>query len=140
MGVGMQIYFDGKVVKKTIKKFADSRGILSVLEQDTDYDFDCKRVFFLDNFQDNRGYHSHAKGRQLLIVLRGSIDFVLESNESFQREEIFLNKFDYIIMPASFWREINNPSDDTLLCILNDHKYSNEETIYGYENFRKKFP
>lgn len=123
-----------------IHTIEDPRGSLKVIEYAKDFNFNIKRIFFLDDIKSpwKRGFHAHADLNQILIMLRGSMTLVIESPPN-HRKTYEIKKNNIINIPGQAWREMINIKPNSLICVLCDRVYSEDVVIKDYEEFKKRF-
>jgi dTDP-4-dehydrorhamnose 3,5-epimerase-like enzyme len=74
-----------------IRRYSDTRGYLSVIENDLDIPFDIKRIYYLYMVPEvARGAHAHKELQQLLIATSGSVDVIMDDGDR--------DKFGYAIL------------------------------------------
>ena len=62
-----------------IRKYSDTRGYLSVIENGLDIPFDIARVYYLYLVPEvARGAHAHKALQQLLIATSGSVEVIMD--------------------------------------------------------------
>lgn len=116
-----------------------SDGKLIALEQLSEQvPFELKRVYFIyDVRQDlRRGFHAHKKLKQLLVVVSGSCEILLD--DGVQRSTVLLDRPDAgIIIERPLWREIYNFSSDCVLLVLASELYDTNDYISDYREFKR---
>lgn len=121
----------------TIPKITDTRGNLSVIENET-IPYPVKRVYYLydvpsDSF---RGGHSHIAQSEFLIALSGSFNVIVDNGQ--KRESITLNKPNKgLLIEPGIWRELENFSSGSVCLVLASDTFSEEDYIRSYETFKK---
>ena len=78
-----KVLFNNGELAWEMRKFPVSTNItgsLGVIERESDIGFDVNRVFFLKdvNSAAERGMHSHAELKQLILCLSGSFEITLD--------------------------------------------------------------
>ena len=95
-------------------------GNLTVVENDSAFPFNVKRVFYLYDIMggESRGAHSHKECHQFLIAASGSFEVALDDGK-FKRQ-IFLNRPSIgLHIPPGIWAsEINFSSGAICLVLL----------------------
>lgn len=83
-----------------------------------------------------RGHHAHLELHQLIVAMSGSIEFDIENI----KEEKFSFRLDQpdlgLYIPPLCWRTIKFSHNAVLLC-LTSMKYSEDDYIRSYEDFKK---
>lgn len=119
-----------------IRKYADNRGYLSVVEGDIDIPFDIKRVYYLYLVPEAaRGAHAHKQLQQLLIATSGSVDVIMDDGTN---KKIFhLDKpWKGLLIPSGLWRDLENFSGGAVLMCLASEKYDALDYIRDYDEFK----
>jgi dTDP-4-dehydrorhamnose 3,5-epimerase-like enzyme len=117
-----------------IETHTDGRGNLSVFQ--TQDDFKINRIYYLHGCtsQHDRGLHAHKELQQILIAMAGSC--TLKLDDGHQRGEFVLNDpAKGLRVQNMVWREITNISDDCVLMVIADQKYSEADYIRNYQEF-----
>ena len=124
---------DCKVID--IRRYADTRGYLSVVENGLDIPFDIKRVYYLYMVPEvARGAHAHKALQQLLIATSGSVEVIIDDGT--QRKSFILDKpWKGLLIPPGLWRDLENFSGGAVLMCLASEKYDPEDYIRNYEEF-----
>ena len=119
-----------------LKEFGDERGSLVVLEENKEFPFPIRRVFY--NFNTgptvSRGNHANKKSRFGFISLQGSC--VVEVDDGFEKTEYTLNTpFQCLFVDKMLWKSMKGFSADNILLIISDKTYDSKEYIYDYYSF-----
>jgi len=120
-----------------IPKFMDSRGNLSVIEQNKDIPFEVKRVYWIYDVPggEKRGGHAYYKNKEFIVSLSGSFDIILDDGKC--RKVFTLNRSYYgIYVPNGIWREMNNFSTNSLALILSSLPYDVNDYNFDYDTFK----
>lgn len=123
---------------RTIKTIKDPRGSLGVIEAFPDTGFVFKRFYFLYNTTTNeaRGHHAHKNLRQCIIAINGSFQIVLEDRDGGKFEFNLSTPEEALIVPAGYWRELNNFSHDAICLVAASEEYEEADYIRDYEEFK----
>lgn len=118
-----------------IRRYSDTRGYLSVVENDLDIPFDIKRVYYLYMVPAvARGAHAHKQLQQLLIATSGAVDVIMDDGA--QKKTFHLVKpWEGLLIPSGLWRDLENFSSDAVLLCLASEKYDAADYIRDYEEF-----
>ena len=111
-----------------IKSFKDSRGSLSVLEDNIS--FEIKRVFYIYDVDDSiRGNHRHHKTIQAAICINCSC--VISNNKNKKKEEFILDHPSKCLMlyPEDF-HSMHSFSKGAILLVLASEKFDPLDYIY----------
>ena len=121
-----------------LPKFLDERGNLSFVEQFRQIPFEIKRTYWLYDVPGGecRGGHAYKENQELIIALSGSFDVLLDDGN--EKKTYHLNRSYYgLYVPKGLWREMENFSTNSLALVLSSTKYSEDDYVYEYDEFRK---
>ena len=118
-----------------IRKYSDSRGYLSVVENGLDIPFDIKRIYYLYMVPEvARGAHAHKDLQQLLIATSGSVEVIMDDGK--EKKSFVLDKpWKGLLIPAGLWRDLENFSGGAVLLCLASEKYDESDYIRSYDEF-----
>ena len=126
--------FDCSVVD--LGKVGFDAGHITIVENNGDFPFEIKRVFYLYDIAggESRGAHSHYECHQFLIAASGSFEVSLDDGK-FKRQ-VFLNRPDMglHILPGIWASEINF-SSGAICLVLASHSYDENDYIRDYDEF-----
>lgn len=128
--------FDCSVINLGKINFAE--GNLTVVENNSDFPFEVKRVFYLYDIAggESRGAHAHKKCHQYLIAASGSFEVSLDDG-SYKRQ-VFLNRPDIgLHIPPGVWASEVNFSSGAICLVLASHTYDEGDYLRSYEDFIK---
>ena len=123
-----------KILNFNVK--SDSRGSLIALENLKEIPFEVKRIYYIYDTKPDfpRGAHAHKELEQVLIMMDGSCELVL--NDGKDIKNIILNRPDMgIFIGKNIWREMKNFSYGAKLLVLASDFYNENEYIRDYEEF-----
>ncbi|EAJ6871426.1 WxcM-like domain-containing protein [Campylobacter coli] len=115
---------------------SDDRGSLIALENLKEIPFEIKRIYYIYNTKPEfpRGAHAHRELEQVLIMMEGSCELVLNDGKNIKN--IILNRPDMgIFIGKNMWREMKNFSYGAKLLVLASDFYNEKEYIRDYEEF-----
>lgn len=114
--------------------FNTSEALLVVYEGSKKVPFNISRLFTVKASEKcTRGFHAHKECTQVLIVLNGECKIICDDGAN--RNEIILNKSsEGLLIPPTIWAEQEYQSD-TVLMVLTDKHYDENDYIRNYENF-----
>ena len=98
--------------------------------------FEVKRIYYIYDTKPDfpRGAHAHKELEQVLIMMDGSCELVL--NDGKDIKNIILNRPDMgIFIGKNMWREMKNFSYGAKLLVLASDFYNEKEYIRDYEEF-----
>lgn len=120
------------------RKFVEDDGNLVPIEGGGDIPFDIKRIFYVYGVhdQDDRGKHAHYKTKQILICLQGEVEVTVD--DGYMRKIIILNKKNQaVLIPEMIWDEQRYMTEDTILLVLCNTHYNENDYINDFEEFKK---
>lgn len=115
-------------------RFHADTGDLSVLDANL-LPFDVVRLFFIQAPDGaTRGQHAHIEGHQFFIVVSGSIEVRVE--DPYRTHHFFgLNSGDCLLVPPLHWASEHFEGDRSVLLVLCDSPYTEEDYIRDYDEF-----
>ena len=118
-----------------IRRYSDTRGYLSVVENGIDIPFDIKRIYYLYMVPEvARGAHAHKALQQLLIATSGSVEVIMDDGR--EKKSFMLDRpWKGLLIPAGLWRDLENFSGGAVLMCLASEKYDAADYIRDYEKF-----
>lgn len=126
--------FDCSVID--LGKINFSAGNLTVIENDSQFPFEVKRVFYLYDIAggESRGAHAHKECHQFLIAASGSFEVSLDDGK-FKRQ-VFLNRPDLgLHIPPGVWASEVNFSSGAICLVLASHHYNEADYLREYDDF-----
>lgn len=128
--------FDCAVID--LGKITFAEGNLTVLDNNTAFPFNVKRIFYLYDIAggEDRGAHSHRECHQFLIAASGS--FEVQLNDGNYKRQVFLNRPNLgLHIPPGIWASEINFSSGAICLVLASHVYNEQDYIRSYEDFTK---
>src|SRR5690606_21319119 len=128
--------FDCSVINLGKINFAE--GNLTVVENNSDFPFEVKRVFDLYDIAggESRGAHAHKECHQYLIAASGSFEVSLDDGN--YKRQVFLNRPDIgLHIPPGVWASEINFSSGAICLVLASHTYNEGDYLRSYEDFIK---
>lgn len=119
-----------------IPKIHDTRGNLSVIENDT-IPFSMQRVYYLYDVPSGaeRGGHSHKIQKEFLVALSGSFDVILKDGNA--TKTVTLNKPNFgLLIENAIWRELQNFSSGAVCLVIASGVFDEEDYVREYETFK----
>ena len=116
----------------------DNRGSLIALENLKEIPFEIQRIYYIYDTNPDfpRGAHAHKELEQVLIMMDGSCEIVL--NDGRNNKSIILNRPDIgLFIGKNMWREMRNFSYGAKLLVLASDFYNENEYIRDYNEFLK---
>tara|TARA_B100002019_G_C20933576_1_gene433342 strand:+ start:141 stop:545 length:405 start_codon:yes stop_codon:yes gene_type:complete len=120
-----------------IPKFADKNGTLIKVESQIETNFIIKRFFqIIASKGDIRGYHAHLKYSQLMFCSLGKIE--LHCEDGFEKKMFVLDEPTIgILLPPLIWSHQKYLEDNSILNVLSDGEYNEDEYIREYDQYLK---
>lgn len=119
-------------------KFSFDEGNLTVVENDSNFPFNVKRVFYLFDIigGESRGAHAHKDCHQFLIAASGSFEVSLDDGH--YKRQVFLNRPNMgLHIPPGVWASEMNFSSGSICLVLASHEYDEADYIREYGEFLK---
>ncbi|MCR8687241.1 sugar 3,4-ketoisomerase [Campylobacter sp. 1569] len=116
----------------------DKRGSLIALENLKNIPFEIKRIYYIFDTKPEfpRGAHAHTNLEQVLIMIDGSCEIIL--NDGKISQNIILNRPDIgLYIGKNIWREMKNFSYGAKMLVLASDFYNEKEYIRNYDKFLK---
>lgn len=125
-----------KIEKYQFQQHGDDRGQLVALEENKDFPFSVKRVYYIYDTKEgvHRGFHAHQHLQQILVCVHGSCKILLDNGK--EKESVLLNSpSEGILVGNNIWREMYDFSPDAVLLVLASEFYNEEDYIRDYDKF-----
>ena len=129
--------FDCSIIKLD-KHHSDRKGNLSVVDNGITLPFDVKRVYYIYDVPggESRGAHAHKELSQLIVAASGSFCVTLDDGRA--KQTFFLNRpYQGLYVKPGIWRDLTDFSSGAVCMVLASEKYSKEDYIRDYEEFKK---
>lgn len=110
-------------------------GELVVVEEGKALPFAALRMFTVRAVKGAvRGHHAHMRCTQLLICVHGAID--IECDDGTAKAHFALDRGDKsLLVPASIWATETYRTDGSVLTVLCDRHFEEEDYIRDYDQF-----
>ena len=121
-----------------LKKIVNRAGNITVIESIKNIPFDIKRVYYLFDIPAGgvRGGHAHRDLHQLIVAASGSFNVIID--DGFTTNKITINRPDMgLLIVPGIWRELVDFSSGAISLVLASEKYSEEDYIRNYNDFKK---
>lgn len=116
--------------------YNDLNGSLCVYESYDLVPFEIKRVFTVTGGKgDIRGNHAHKRCSQLLVCMSGKIKVTVD-NGSDKSEYLLENMGQGLLIPPKLWASESYIMDGSILMVLCDRLYEEEDYIHDYNKFK----
>ena len=119
------------------KTIVDDRGRLLVIESD-DVDIENFRRLYCIVFEKKgitRGHHAHKALQQVLVVINGAISIMLDDGRRRETFKITAESNARLKISKPAWREITALHDNTIIAVLADEPYHEDDYLRNYDDF-----
>lgn len=115
----------------------DHRGSLIAIEALSDIPFDIARVYYMFGTTpgEARGFHAHRRLRQFAVCVAGACDMLLDDG-SIRTTVRLDDPATGLLIGPSIWREMHDFAPGTVLMVLADQVYDEDDYIRDYDDFR----
>ena len=120
----------------TLPYYQENNGDLVVAEgNSSEFSFSIARIFNIRAQRgDVRGKHAHLQCTQMLICTNGAIEVYCDDNST--TEVYVLDKPNYaLLISPGIWTKQKYLVDNTVLTVLCDRPYEEEDYIRNYTDF-----
>ena len=120
-----------------VPNFIDSRGDLTVFQENSCVPFSISRVFAVTALANSvRGQHAHKRCSQFMVCLSGSIEVIC--NDGFAEKRLLLDRSNLgLILPPGIWAEEIYKKDHSILLVLCDYPYDESDYILSIQELKK---
>lgn len=121
-----------------LSEATDMRGSLVAAEVEDHIPFTVRRFFSVFDVpsRESRGAHAHVKCHQFLIVVKGSVNVLVDDGDSAQEFLLDSPRLG-IYVPPMVWGTQYNYSSDAVLLVAASDRYDSSDYIRNYEEFQK---
>lgn len=114
----------------------DRRGLLVFFENGSELNFDIQRVFYIKNVPNRatRGHHAHLETKQLLTVVNGSCEILLDDGLQQQNFKLSQDQ-EAVFQDKLVWGHMHSFSKDCILLVFASKPYSEKDYIRNYVEF-----
>ena len=118
-----------------IEYFKDFRGTLGVLDFN-ELPFIPRRIYWITDASENltRGGHAHKLLNQVFLVLTGSVAIDIFKGSEKQSFNL-IAEGPILMLEPGYWRSIKLLTPDSLLLVLCDREYEENDYIRDWENY-----
>lgn len=129
-----------KVKLLNLPEKGDERGSLIVIEENKDISFDIKRLFYMYGSNDGitRGQHANKNSEFILINVAGSSKVKVDDGKGNTKEYVLDKPNKGLYIPKMIWKDMYDFSKDSVLLVLSNQYYDENEYIRDYEQFKKE--
>lgn len=130
----MEILNDGPRVF-SLKAHTDERGSLTSVEFP---ELAVRRFYYIETSNSNsrRGFHAHKSLTQIFVPLVGSWKISLLKHGETQEITLIAGQ-NYLLLPPGYWREFESLEDFSILGVLADDIYREEDYIRDLIDFKE---
>lgn len=117
----------------------DERGSLISFEKGNNIPFEVKRTFYIFDTKGDvvRGAHANKNSEFLLIVISGSCRVKIDTGNKI--DDVLLNKpHQALYLNKLVWKEMYEFSHNSVLLVLSNEYYDENEYIRDYDEFIKE--
>jgi len=121
-----------------LQKINFDQGNLTFVQNDPNFPFEVKRIFYLYDVPggESRGAHAHKECHQFLIAASGSFEVLLDDGKI--KRQVQLNKPNIgLHIPPGIWASEINFSSGAICLVLASHNYDEHDYIREYDDFIK---
>lgn len=121
----------------TFPNFSEEASSLEVFEGNSTVPFQIERAFTVHaNQAVNRGFHAHKSCSQLLVCVSGQCNIICKDTEK-ERKFCLNEPSTGLLIPPSIWAEQQYLSSPTVLMVLCDQQYDENDYIRDFEQFKE---
>jgi hypothetical protein len=120
-----------------IPKNSQNSGNISIINNNQEFPFEVKRIFYLYDIPggESRGAHAHKVCHQFLVAASGSFEVLLDDGKT--RRLVLLNRPDIgLHIPPGIWASEINFSSGSICLVLASQVYNELDYIRDYENYK----
>jgi hypothetical protein len=119
-----------------MERLNTGKGFISVIENQGDFPFEVKRVFYLYDIPggESRGAHAHRTCHQFLVAGSGAFEILL--NDGKAQRLVQLNRpYMGLHIPPGIWASEINFSSGSICLVLTSKEYNEHDYIREYSEF-----
>ncbi len=115
-------------------QFDSKESVIIIYEGKKKVPFNINRVFVIKSMeQSTRGNHAHKECSQILVALNGECKIICDDGAA--KKDIILNKpSESLLIPPTIWA-IQEYQPNTILMVLADKPYDENDYLRNYEEF-----
>jgi hypothetical protein len=98
--------------------------------------FEPKRIYWLTDtgLEQVRGRHAHKKLSQCIFLMKGSCELRIQ-DELGAKEFHLTTDSQLVYIKPGLWRELKNFTEGTVVCVLADKSYDEEDYIRNFDEY-----
>ena len=118
-----------------VASFPDRQGLLVAYNGIADFGMDIRRVFVVTGHANSlRGKHAHKELTQIMVCVQGACRVVCDDGA--ERREFMLDQANLaLVVPNGIWAEQHYIEEDTVLVVLCDLPYDENDYIRDYDAY-----
>lgn len=119
-----------------LEQKGDERGNLIVVESNDTIPFSIQRAFYMLKTKNDvaRGQHANRVSEFVLINIQGSVTIDVDTGH--HKQSFVLDTPDQgLYLPSMIWKEMHHFSEDSILLVLSNMPYNEDEYIRSYDLF-----
>ncbi|MCM1349028.1 MAG: FdtA/QdtA family cupin domain-containing protein [Firmicutes bacterium] len=120
-----------------IKRIADLRGNLAVIEQGREIGFKPERCYWLTDVPsgENRDGHAYRTASELIVALAGCFDVNVETPDGY-KESFRMHAPDTgLLVPPLVWRRFSNFTTNAVALVVSSTSFRPEDYIRNHNEF-----
>ncbi len=116
--------------------FGDENGRLISIQQNSNCDFDIKRVFYIFDTKPGivRGAHANRNSEFLLIAINGSCKVKIDDGKNVEIVELNSPHI-ALYLDKMLWKEMYDFSYNAILLVCTNTEYDEKEYIRNYQSY-----
>jgi mannose-6-phosphate isomerase-like protein (cupin superfamily) len=126
-----------KILKEIqVANYLDDRGNLDVAEFQSIGKFETKRIYYISNVPENdaRGAHAHKNLDQVFFAVAGNFNLTVTDGSFTETVDLKAHETGYFL-PAGYWRDLKNFTNDAVCLVLASEHYDENDYIRSYEEY-----
>jgi hypothetical protein len=120
----------------TLPEICDQRGQLVLAEEGAQIPFTVKRIFAISNVPvgQRRGGHAHREQQQVLIMLAGGCDVLIDEGSGVRHERLGMPTVG-LYVPAKVWIELTQFQQGSICLVLASGLFDEADYVRDYDEF-----
>jgi hypothetical protein len=125
-----------KCRKINLAEISDERGQLMVAEEGAHIPFPVKRIFAISSVPagQKRGGHAHREQQQMLIMLEGGCDILIDEGSGARYEKLGAPTLG-LYVPPQVWIELTLFQPGSICLVLASGRFEESDYIRDYHEF-----
>ena len=126
-----------KILKEIqVANYLDDRGNLDVAEFQSIGKFETKRIYYISNVPENdaRGAHAHKNLDQVFFAVAGNFNLTVTDGSFTETVDLKAHETGYFL-PAGYWRDLKNFTNDAVCLVLASEHYDENDYIRSFEEY-----